>query len=314
MANENVTTAGTTYKNVEPFWQLQAAKSFVKAKNDWMGFNKIHLSFVKHEGKPNCKQVAAIEGALSVHGASGALALAGIVLSGGAKKLAEQSRAQANGGYAQPFFVAMGGTPAKRSKDGKCVSRTFTLAPGSRSEYVMTMTECEGEENSLGGIMPKRDVPRESIHVPLTAFDLMDFAQSVLTECTAYRAKALMTEETDVVPAAQPVQAAPAPATAPATSAPTGLLCVIYDTAKMINGGVPVITTVENAISIVQTAIRQLLASPARLVANTETYNNAAALCASGNPGTAVISFTGKENAAYKNSVVLVLDNLKTAI
>lgn len=55
-------------KEKDYFWQMQGLTSFCKAKNDWLPFDRVHMSFVKHDGKANgCKQVLAIEGGVKLH-------------------------------------------------------------------------------------------------------------------------------------------------------------------------------------------------------------------------------------------------------
>lgn len=175
-------------REVQPFWQAQGIKSFCKAKGDWLKFDRVHLSFVSHAGKPSCKQIVAIEGALKIHGKDGALFLSDMVLSGAAKKLADNSRAQVEQGeYAKAIFESMGGTSAARSKEGKCMFRSFSLVPGMKSDYVIQMTTCDGVENATGGIQAISGAKRDTIRVALSAGELFDFARSVQIEYTAFR-------------------------------------------------------------------------------------------------------------------------------
>lgn len=314
MASENTmqqNAENVTYRNVEPYWEMQGSTSFCKARSDWMEIGKLHLSFVQHAGRnKGCQQLQAFETAIDWHGERGALVLIQMILSGEVYNLAAQSKANPVNGYAQPFFEYMGGS----NRDGVCKSRIFSVAPGMKTDFVFTVTECEGQVNSLGGYMPKKDAPRTSIRVPLSARNLIDFAVSTKAEYEAYRTKVLLNGEntTEVTrPAAiQPV-APTVPAVPDAQTPPQGLFCIIYDNAKMFNGGVPIITTLDKALRVVQDITRQLLKMPGRLVANTDSYNAVAKLCEKGEKGVGVVSYTGKENAALKDSLVVVLDYVR---
>ena len=101
----------------EHLWEVQAAKSFCKMKKDWLSHERIHLSFVKHSGKPECKQELVIEGAIKLAGTDGAVNLSYLILTGRLRKIAEMKKKEAaekQQRYVDPLFTSMGGTVASR--------------------------------------------------------------------------------------------------------------------------------------------------------------------------------------------------------
>lgn len=307
----------------EYFWQMQGLTSFCKAKGNWLPYDKIHLSFVKHEGRDKgCKQVLAIEGALKVHGSDGALYLSELVLSGAAKKLAEKSRANpGNNGYLSPIFTSMGGTVASRSQDGKCVFRQFSVAPGMKSDFVFSMMTCDGEETKTGGIQPVKGAKRESINVSLSSADLVDFAASVKAEYAAYRTSMMLQPQeqpSQASPAAHPSQAAPAPQSAPQPSAPEPAgqkiegvpLVIMYEHSGMLNSGLPFATTIAGAPALLGKLVRAVQKAPqSYALDNEKTVEQAKALIAKAEKGNCMIAFTGK--GGERTALVIVVDTVK---
>ncbi len=302
------------YTNVEPFWQVQGSKSFCKAKGDWIDFKRIHLSFVRHNGKPDCKQEAAIEGAVKLEGADGALFLAEMILSGAAKKLAARSKqeAAASGNYPKAFFESMGGTVASRSSDGKCQFRQFSVAPGMKSDYVFTMVACEGQENRMGGIQPVQGAARTRIDVPLSAGDLFCFASCIRAEHTAQRVfirlkdKGAISDKTNI--ASQNREPA---ATALVAATPTkGMTrCILYDTSGYYNNGLPKAVLIEGAEKLLQDITRILLYQ-GNFVADKASYISAVKFINESKKGHTIVNFNGKMDESKSCSVVVVVDNI----
>lgn len=287
------------------FWQAQGLTSFCKAKSDWMQYDKVHLSFVKHSGRQyGCKQVLAIEGALKIHGADGALYLAELVLRGAAKKLADKSRTNpGQNGYLRPIFTSMGGTVASRSADGKCVFRQVSLAPGSKSDYVLSMMTCDGEETGTGGIQPVKGAKRETIFVALSAADLVDFARSVQTEYTAYRTSVLLHNS----PAAPAPSAAEPQAVAP--QVPT-MLVLMYESSGMYNKGLPFATTLGEAPTLLDKLVRATLKAPqAYRLKDASAVTKAKQLFGKGDKASTIINFVGANGAT--TALVVVVDSVK---
>ena len=310
-------------KKKDSFWEVQALKSFCKAKTDWLRFERIHLSFVQHEGKDNsCKQILAIEGALKVHGADGALFLSDMILSGAAKKLADKSKeiAQKEGkNYPSPIFVSMGGTTTSRSKDGKAVFRQFSLIAGKKSDFVFQMLQCEGEESSTGGVQRKKGVQAQSINVPLSAGDLFDFARSIQIEWMAFRTMCMNGEGVNyIAPSEEPEdcdvvsdnvhQELPSSSNKE-DSVPT-TVALIYDDKGYLNNGYPIPVKKENAIAIIQSITKEFLNLEGRLVADPSSYQQAVAVIEKWeNNNIAVIRYIGKKDETKTcNLVVRVCD------
>ena len=313
------------YLNDEPVWQVQGSKSFCKLKSDWLAFDKFHLSFVKHEGKPNCKQVAAIEGAVKVHGADGVLCLAEIVLSGAAERMAKESREKANGGYAQPFFASMGGTLPSRSKDGKCTFRQFSVSPGSKSDYVFTMMQCAGEVNSsTGGIQPVKGAQRETIIVPLSSGDIVDFSRSIINEHTAYRTmcmlqgKGVFTEgntgkTTETASSGKENQNSISTAEDASRFIKNKTVCVLYDATSVpvLNNGVPLVVSLDKAVDYIKDVVKLFLAAPETYVCDTNSYKLAVEAISEKKIGySTLLSFTGKRDPSKRGGVIIVIDDI----
>lgn len=302
------------------FWEAQGLKSFVKLKGDWFDYNRVHLSFVQHEGKENnCKQILAIEAGLNIHG-NGALYLAENILNGGFEKLAENSRriAKENGAkYAAAIFSSMGGTKASRSKDGKCTFRQFSIMPGSKADYVMRIFESEGEETSTGGIQKKKDSSVTSISVPVNKSDLIDFARSIQIEWTAYRTRCNLQDAT-VLPQPQvgtkPLETTKNQNTA-ARITPNALkgavVVSIYDNLGLVNEGQPHICRLESAEEFIQQLTLKCLRTPAQLIAIPQTYKDAITLIKEKKLGVKVIEYVGKEDKEQKCKVAVCITEIQ---
>ena len=298
-------------KEKDYFWQIQGLTSFCKARADWLEYDRIHLSFVKHEGKNNnCKQTLAIEGAVKLHGSDGVLYLSELILSGAAKKLAEKAKAAAGNGYVQPIFTSMGGTVSARSNNGQCMFRQFSVAPGTKSEYVLQMMTCPGEENATGGIQPVKGAKRESIYVPLSSGDLVSFAKAVQIEVTAFRTAKMLSEgnKGNVQPE---TPAQPAPNTQPVAQSEKPTLAIIYETTGIVNRGLPFAMLATDGVSVLKGVIQALLGAPERYICIPEQYNNAVKLIESKQKGSAIVNLAGKQDNSKKASIVVVIDNLK---
>lgn len=305
-------------KEKDYFWQVQGLTSFCKARADWLEYDRIHLSFVKHEGKNNnCKQTLAIEGAVKLHGSDGVLYLSELVLSGAAKKLAEKAKAAAGNGYVQPIFTSMGGTVSARSNSGQCMFRQFSVVPGTKSEYVLQMTTCLGEENATGGIQPVKDAKRENIYVPLSSGDLVDFAKAIQIEVTAFRTARMLngsakSSDGSYTPPATPEQHAAQPPVALLTAPEEKpMLAIIYETTGIVNKGLPFVMLADNGVNMLKGVIHALLGAPERYVCVPEQYNKAVELIEGKEKGSAIVNLTSKKNDSKKASVVVVIDTLK---
>lgn len=186
-------------------WSAQAKCTFAKAKTDWFNgteYNsRLHLSFVEHKGKPKCEQVKAIEIGIPMvkagsngNGQTGitALGLAHQINSGILAKKAALARKKAqeqNQPYADEIWACIGGTTAKRSKNGVPEFRKVSIAPGNKpGTYVLKASSCEGEQSSaLGGVTPKKGVPWTHILVPVDSEYMDALGTVIVSEWTAFR-------------------------------------------------------------------------------------------------------------------------------
>lgn len=254
-------------KEKDYFWQIQGATSFCKAKSDWLPYGRIHLSFVKHDGKNNgCNQLAAIEGTLKLHGTDGALALYQLVVSGGLKALAAKSKASANGN-AEPIFKSIGGTTSKRAKDGKCQFRQFSIIPGTKSDYTLVMMTCAGEQNATGGVQPVKGAQRTSVYVPMSSMDMIDMVTSIMVEYSAFRSAQLvrgceaLTTSNANSPETEPPAKVENHAGSEAVSEIPALktkLVIVYDSYGFINGGKPVVTQLNSGRKLLNSIVAQI--------------------------------------------------------
>lgn len=305
-------------KERDYFWQMQGLTSFCKARADWLEFDRIHLSFVKHEGrKNNCKQTLAIEGAVKLHGSDGVLYLSELILSGEAKKMAEKSKKEANDGFVQPFFTTMGGTVSSRSNKGQCMFRQFSVAAGNKSDYVFQMMTCAGEENATGGIQPVKGAKRDTIYVSLSTADLVDFARAVQMEVTAYRTTKMLTSAGMMPPVERkdaPDDVKGAEQNKPKDSAPKNkqMLVIITVPNGIVNGGRPFATSTQNGVKTLKAVVTAMLHAPQRYVCDTEHYQSAVQLIEEEKEGAVDISLTGKYDSQEKATISLVVDALKS--
>lgn len=197
--------------------------------------------------------------------------------------------------------------------------RQFSVVPGTKSEYVLQMTTCPGEENATGGIQPVKGAKRESIYVPLTSGDLVSFAKAVQIEVTAFRTVKMLSDgsknseenHTQPAPSEQPAEQKPAAQTTQTVPAEKPTLAIIYETTGIVNRGLPFAMLAENGVNVLKGVIQALLGAPERYVCIPEQYNNAVKLIEGKQKGSAIVNLAGKQDASKKASIVVVIDTLK---
>lgn len=302
----------------ENIWEVQAAKSFCKMKKDWLEFERIHLSFVRHSGKPECKQELAIEGAIKLLGVDGAVNLSYLIQTGRLKKMAEikkKDAAEKQQKYVDPLFTSMGGTVTSRSADGaSCTFREFAVLSGTASEYVLRMLTCAGEQTMTGGIQPVSGAKRESIFVPISAGDLVCFAKAIdfayqkymtmVCEAPGYNGEKNDTDG-EPVPATEPQAPSNAQPTV-ATEYPR-ISCILWETGG-ITDGLPqaVKSKPQHIVGTIQNMTRALLKEK-RLVANVDDYNAAVKFVNAQAPGAVTIHYVGKEDPQAQAALCIKL-------
>lgn len=320
MANENAPREYNDYV----LYEQQGPVSFLKAKMDWAPIDKIHLSFVQHTGRAKgCAQVAHIEAALGVTspGKESALFLAESVLNGVMSNRRIKSmnyREKHKEQYCNPIFTSNGGSPERNGRP--CMWRVVTLAPGMKTDFVLTAVEAEGVVNKLGGYSKKEGSPVTRIDVGMSIEELITFASAIKQAWQAYLVcSGVCVQGNSPRPTAEKSGSASekgsssSPNNAPEKSEKGNadianqLFCVLYDTGFVLNKGFPLFTTHELAVPFVQSLIRELLHSEHKYVADEESYNAAVRFLEKAKEGTCAISFTSKINPSKECSLVIEL-------
>lgn len=191
--------AKTTDKKDENTWpdlvifQQQGPSAFLKVKMDWARIGKLHLSFVKHDGRKNgCNQIAHIEAALDLFGGPGkenAHYLAEAIKNGYLEHLRGASiraKLEAKSQYCEPIFVSNGGSPAKPESNRPCMWRVVTISPGLKTDYAISVSEAEGVVNSMGGFSKKEGAPITRIDVGMSREELLALAGVISSASACY--------------------------------------------------------------------------------------------------------------------------------
>ena len=236
-------------ENVRPdlvIFQQQGPSAFLKVKMDWARIGKLHLSFVKHDGRKNgCNQLAHIEAAIDLFGGPGkenAHYLAESIKNGYLEHLRAASiraKQESKSQYCDPIFVSNGGSPAKAESNRPCMWRVVTISPGIITDYAVSVSEAEGFVNSMGGFSKKEGAPITRIDVGMSREELLALAGAISSASACYMnymigPNAFNASQNTVRPAASAEQQpAPAPANVPPKSAPVErpkFCWAVYDT------------------------------------------------------------------------------------
>lgn len=123
------------------------------------------------------------------------LALANDILSGKICKLAQKSRkdaAEKNLKYPADIYKSrLGGVAEEKAKerklrtDGKAISRYFSIAPGSKFDFVFTAYQQAGKSADNGLIVPEGN-PEIIIRVGCNAPDIKNFALLLQSHINGY--------------------------------------------------------------------------------------------------------------------------------
>lgn len=266
-------------KEKEYFFQQQGLKSFVKAKMDWAGISKIHLSFVSHEGaNAGYKQQSHIEAALKTDGPAKehALYFAEAVLNGrmeARRMQALQKQQQTGAKYAEALFESNGGSPAR--PDRPCMWRVVRLTPGNKAEYVLSAMEAEGEVNQKGGYSKKEGAAVSRIDVAFSTEELFAFASSIKMAWQAHLVALAMTSSNEEKPEDADMEGAPDTMEPSSGTSECSTVYVVYDTlGELFETAI----TPTAALALVQEAITVLRKSEARYKRKTnQEYESAKA-------------------------------------
>lgn len=164
--------------------------SFVKAKANSFGIERLQLSFVNYDSETK-KLSYSIDCFLKF---DEALYLCNMILQQLARlNKKERERCKQTGTkYCKAIFTStLGGIHEDkvRSKnlrsDGKAISRHFTISPGLKQDYVITCLQGAGHSNEKGLIVPDGN-PEITIRVACSSSDLRKFALMVKSHIEGY--------------------------------------------------------------------------------------------------------------------------------
>jgi len=168
--------------------ELNGLDTFVKAKIDAFGIEKVLLSFVKFD-KTTKKSIQSVDVYVSFEEMK---VLCNDILTGRIALLAKEELKK-GAAYPAAVWSSMGGTDADACKkrglrtDGKAMSRVLELCPGSRQPFVFQIKQGMGEVNSKGLIVPKfGNSPEVRILVPVNAEKLKAFALMINSFIDSY--------------------------------------------------------------------------------------------------------------------------------
>ncbi len=157
--------------------EINTLTTFMKAKANAFGIEKLQLAFVdfdKHSKKLNAN--------IDLYMSFGeALCLSQDILSGKIAKLAKAEKAKGEQYPKEVWQSSLGGVNEENAKkrnlrtDGKAISRYFTIAPGSKADFVITAIQQAGKSAPNGIIVPEGK-PETIIRVACNSDNLKSFA------------------------------------------------------------------------------------------------------------------------------------------
>ena len=169
--------------------ELNTKNTFVKVKGNSFHINKTQFSFVEFDA-----QTKKLQKSIDCYmGLEESLIFCQDVLSGKLPKMAAAEKAKGEQ-YPKPVWNSpLGGVNEQKAKerklrtDGKAVSRSFTIAPGSRADFLVTAMQGAGNSMPNGIIVPDGK-PEVTIRVACTAENLKGLALSLKAHIEAYYA------------------------------------------------------------------------------------------------------------------------------
>lgn len=160
------------------YCEINTLTTFLKAKSCAFNIEKVRLDFVEFDKATN-KLTSNIE---LYMGFGEALVLSQDILSGRISKLAVKEKAKGEKYPKAIWQSKLGGVNEENAKkrnlrtDGKAISRYFTIAPGSKAEFVITAEQKAGKSAPNGIITPCDGKPEKLIRVACSGDDLKSFA------------------------------------------------------------------------------------------------------------------------------------------
>lgn len=169
--------------------ELNTKNTFVKVKGNSFHINKTQFSFVEFDA-----QTKKLQKSIDCYmGLEESLIFCQDVLSGKIPKKAAAEKAKGEQ-YPKPVWNSpLGGVNEQKARerklrtDGKAVSRSFNIAPGSRADFVITAMQGAGNSMPNGIIVPDGK-PEVTIRVACTAENLKGLALSLKAHIEAYYA------------------------------------------------------------------------------------------------------------------------------
>jgi len=169
--------------------ELNTKNTFVKVKGNSFHINKTQFSFVEFDA-----QTKKLQKSVDCYmGLEESLIFCQDVLSGKLPKKAAAEKAKGEQ-YPKPVWSSpLGGVNEQKARerklrtDGKAVSRSFNIAPGSRADFVITAMQGAGNSMPNGIIVPDGK-PEVTIRVACTAENLKGLALSLKAHIEAYYA------------------------------------------------------------------------------------------------------------------------------
>ena len=165
-------------------FEINGMNTFVKAKTNAFGINKLLLSFVCYDKNSN-KLLNNVDIFMNI---PDALLLANDILSGKIYKLAAKEKAK-GAQYPEAVWTSpFGGTPEAKAKreDGKAISRYWSIKPGTKKPFILNACQGPGHTTGKGLIAPESGRPEVNIIVPCSTDDLKKLALMIQIEIQSY--------------------------------------------------------------------------------------------------------------------------------
>ena len=169
--------------------ELNTLNTFVKVKGNSFDIGKTLFSFVEFD-----KNIKKLQKSVDCYmGMEESLIFCHDILSGKLPKLAAKEKAKGEQYPKAVWHSPLGGVNEQKARerklrsDGKAISRSFNIAPGSKADFVLTVTQGAGKSQPNGIITPEGK-PEVIIRVACSADNLKGLALSLKAHIEAYYA------------------------------------------------------------------------------------------------------------------------------
>jgi hypothetical protein len=170
------------------FLEVNGKDTFMKIKANAFGIGKVQFAFVKFDKETN-KMIENMDVYMSI---PYALLLAQDILSGRIATLAQAEKAKGAKYPGSVYVSPLGGVTEEKAKekfgrtDGKAISRTFSISPGSAQPFIFTAEMRPGHTNEMGAIIPEKGKAEMTIRVPCDGDMLKKVALTLKTYIQGY--------------------------------------------------------------------------------------------------------------------------------